>query len=283
MTATTKQPFHHRARHLAWSAILAAHATLAAGAWWMLPGGFPLSHPRFWVNRMIPILIVAVAILARWAGGKRQWGLALRPVFPAIWLGAVVTSVVVFPVTFRLLWIPLALPLVVMLAMLWPERRELSRRWLATSATVALATFVGAFVVWAQRGGDARTRPINPPIPSMALAKSGAHNTRSIRPNNHLSIEPAAALVTVQHDRIFIGVQPLLTFESRSPDRCWTLLARPADRRGPERIATDIVEADDAVHVRYRDDDASWLNVRPADENGSTSIEAVSRLPRDVY
>src|SRR5687768_16850901 len=86
-----------RARHLFWLAILAAHATLAAGAWWMLPGGFPASHPRFWVNQVIPIVVIVVAILARWAGGKRQWGLAspVLVVFPALWLGALVTAVAV--------------------------------------------------------------------------------------------------------------------------------------------------------------------------------------------
>jgi len=51
-------------------------ATLLAGgsdgAWYgggglvvLLPGGFPVGHPRFWVNEALPILVLAMVVAVR--------------------------------------------------------------------------------------------------------------------------------------------------------------------------------------------------------------------------
>jgi hypothetical protein len=41
--------------------IFTAHLVLAAAWWWLMPGGFSPSHPRFWSNHVMPAIIVAVA------------------------------------------------------------------------------------------------------------------------------------------------------------------------------------------------------------------------------
>ena len=59
-----------RAVSLTYLAVLTTHATLAGIALCLLPGEFPMSHPRFWLNRVIPSLILIVA--AAHTGDRRN-------------------------------------------------------------------------------------------------------------------------------------------------------------------------------------------------------------------
>src|SRR5262249_40246315 len=76
---------------------------------------------------------------------------------------------------------------------------------------------------------------------------------------------------------------PLLTFESRSPDRCWTNLSPAEQRIGPLRMVTAVRrDGSDRLAVGYRDDDVSRLDVATSSD-GYALIEAVTHLPRPVY
>src|SRR5947209_10858722 len=86
---------------LFWLMVIAFHAVAAAAWFWLMPGGFPLSHPRFWSGRVIPVLImgiVASAVSASRHGRVDALRLALA-VFPTAWAAASLAGRVAFPIT----------------------------------------------------------------------------------------------------------------------------------------------------------------------------------------
>ena len=70
--------------------ILLGNAGFAAVWWGMMPGGFPVGHPRFGANRAAPALLLAVAVLGLWFAFRRRHD-ALRCVIlglAGMWLAA---------------------------------------------------------------------------------------------------------------------------------------------------------------------------------------------------
>ena len=55
-----------------WRIILTGHAAAAAGWMWMMPGGFPIGHGRWWANRALPLLVIAACMVGAWAGWRRR-------------------------------------------------------------------------------------------------------------------------------------------------------------------------------------------------------------------
>ena len=49
---------------LFWLLVLACHTVAASAWWWLMPGGFPPSHPRFWSNGVAPIAVLVVVATA---------------------------------------------------------------------------------------------------------------------------------------------------------------------------------------------------------------------------
>lgn len=271
---------------LFWLAVFTAHATMAAGAWWMLPHGFSPSHSRFWVNQTLPFVVIAIAILARWAGTKGRWNLAaiLMPMFPALWIGAAITAAIVFPVSFRWLWIPPMAIAILMIAALQPLRKRIEAKWRTSVGFAAFASAViGSSVVLAQRAPDPQTRPLYTSIsPPPARPATLPSDMRTVRLSDAIGIEPSAAVVNIQCARVFIGIQPVLSFISRSPDRSWIAFATRTDRNGPLRRLTDFHRDDTTLELRYLDDTETLLKVT-IDEPDSVAIESLTHLPKAIY
>ena len=51
-----------RTWRLFWLTVLVVHVLLGGAWWWLEPGGFGLAHPRFWANRVAPILGLGLAV-----------------------------------------------------------------------------------------------------------------------------------------------------------------------------------------------------------------------------
>jgi hypothetical protein len=83
-----------RAWRLFWLSVLVAAVLLSAAWWFVAPSGFGTAHPRFWANRVVPIVSLAAALggLAALRGGSRTALRWLLPVWPAAWLGASITG-----------------------------------------------------------------------------------------------------------------------------------------------------------------------------------------------
>ena len=107
---------HMRGRWL-WMAILACQGACALVWWWIMPGGLPWSHPRFFANQVLPLAVAATCVLwvyGTWScleGFARQAVSATLGFWTALWLAACAL--------FRVSALVFAAPGFLVLAWLW--------------------------------------------------------------------------------------------------------------------------------------------------------------------
>jgi hypothetical protein len=273
---------------LFWTAALTAHAFAAAVWWWLMPGGFPIAHPRFWANCVAPavmLMVVVASVVAR--ARKRPSILAsVLIVLPAIWLGLVVGLVLTFPVSG---WIPggAALGVCGVLVIGWVRsyRNATPVRRVIPIAIVAAAA--SAFLPLTQRAGPPTTRPLGAEVLRGENSARDADNVRSVRLRTDLMVQPVDGLVTVRMDRVSMTVQPLLTFISRSPDGFWSNLSpHKSHWLDPPHELASRWWIKDGVAFNYLDPATgeSSLGVTAPDTDALVAtIEAVTRVDEPVY
>jgi hypothetical protein len=102
-----------------------------------------------------------------------------------------------------------------------------------------------------------------------------------------VQVRPREAWVAVHCNGLTIEVQPLLHFESRSPDRCWTNLAPAVDRGSPVLQLLESHFDQDSVQLRYRDLADHVLRVSLPSESAQdppiVTIEGHSHVAAPVY
>lgn len=222
-----------------WVVVIAVHVVAAALWWWATPGGFPVGHARFWLNQVVPIVLVAFAVILVLPPAR-----ALRPALlaavPATYLAAAIAGRVLFPITLRTLWLaPLAIGLVLGL-LWWRLHRTHAKRAVAFAGA---GSALGVFLAVAHAGPPPSTHPA------------------SAQPEDLAALGAPAVTYTAGPLSFYAFAQ--LSFVSRSPDACWTLLATAADRTGPldERVTQD-------SHL---------------DERGALHVDVRTSVPRVVY
>jgi hypothetical protein len=104
MSNSPGKPFAGPAtRSFLWRLVVHLHLVAAATWWWLMPGGFPLVHARFWTNQVFPLAAIALCLACLWA--ERRGHAVLRGAtavtIPAFWLAAMLAAVVVFPYSAR--------------------------------------------------------------------------------------------------------------------------------------------------------------------------------------
>jgi len=82
---------------------LALHFVAAAGCWWVSPKGFPFESSRFWLNSVMPIILVAMAFAGLFAMHRKRWSVAAAVVlsFASAWCAGAIAGRVVFPTSLR--------------------------------------------------------------------------------------------------------------------------------------------------------------------------------------
>jgi hypothetical protein len=80
-----------------------------------------------------------------------------------------------------------------------------------------------------------------------------------------------------------VGIQPLLTFDSRSPDGFLVLLAKPEDRTTPWRALLNAAAAQDRLQLNYADLNRSQLSIESSQAPRQVSLDARSQLPRTIW
>jgi hypothetical protein len=266
---------------LLWLFVLIGHAVGAIGWLWFMPHGFPVAHPRFWANGVVPIVILFVAILAIWAARRERLAVVriVLLALAAMWATAAVSGRVIFPISTPLRWLaPLGLSAAITVAAFGPRLRRVRWPVHSTALAVTLAAGVGAALPWLQRGPDPSTLPLND---GMAAAPSTLAPLDVQVRTRHVGgalVQLNDGQVTFSRDRYFVYVQPLLSFTSRSPDGCWTSLAPRELRVGPRRR---LIQVDDDGLLHYTDDDHSTLAV--SGDESHVDIVAHSRLPQPVF
>jgi hypothetical protein len=269
-----------------WALVWSAHG-LGALAWWLLmPSGYPCADPHFWANGIVPVAVVVLSLVGLNAARRPRPALlsALAVFPPAAWASAATTALLLFPLSAPRL-VPLLLGPALVLAQLtgW-----LWRRWpVPLPGALALlpgALLTGTFMTRAQQAPAPATRPLDEPMPPPA-ANRGARPT-GVSLGQHVWVDVPTARVDVRCGGLFLQVHPLLTFQRRSPDRCWTLFASHSGRGGPLRRLTGwrLPRAPaESLQLRYQDDGSSALEVGAGPAEGSVRIEAHCRLDRPVY
>jgi hypothetical protein len=224
-----------------WLAVLVGHVVLAALWWWLQPGGFSLDHPRFWANRVAPLFGLVLAIGSLWALHRERIDLLrlLLPIWPAAWLAIAVTGKLMFPISLALGWlVPLAAA-TTMAALAFPMRVSEAlgrdpRMRVGLVGSIVVSVLAGAGVVCTQRVPAAATHPVNVRFPvvdsdsSRATIRPGA-----IRLDGNVLIQTSGGSIMVPIAGLTLNVEPILTFSSRSPDGCPTILGGPVERAGP--------------------------------------------------
>ncbi len=198
------------------------------GWWWLAPQGFPLGHSRFWVNAALPWLAVfLLAAGVRSLARPSRFRDPMLMITPGFWVGAGIAAVVLFPSSSVKL-LPLLVPMALGLSIFAGISLERTRR----EALAFLAgAFLGTFVSFSQQAPAASTRPSQTGLESPPTNLGAADIYRE----GVVSFDPAKERISIAVRDTTIELWPLLSFDSRSPDRCWTNLASSQDREGPNR------------------------------------------------
>jgi hypothetical protein len=289
---------------LFWLVVLAGHAVAIAAWWWLMPGGFALSHPRFWVNRVVPIAVLAIIGTAVWASRRRLDLLCPTLVlFPAAWASVSIAARLVFPVTFhRLFLLPLIGAAVMAVAVFLPARRQgpAPRQTLSpwervpegrvranappgAIAALVIAALIGAILPRTQRAPEPDTRPLDAPMPRAIASPGPVESLLNEVSSFRLRVHPSDGSLMIRAGSLRVSIEPLLRFLDRSPDGCWTILAPRALRHGPHLVLESVVKEEDRLLLQYRGDYQAILRVHPGPEGGPVRLEAMARLPRPVF
>jgi hypothetical protein len=263
--------------------ILLSH--LAAAAVWIfvMPGGFPFLHLRFLANRGLPIAVIAVAITGIFAARKGNTPLLQSIILTVAtaWGFASLAGLILFPISGRF---PFVLGMMAACGMLVLAFEPASLKNLRSPITIALCILggiVGAFVPSTQRATSPATHPQQGTTAQLPIGPAISMPLPSpLAPG--LSVTPDEGTVTLRRDRLILTINPVLTFISRSPDRCWTLLAPRAQRTSPPWVLTEWTRADTALRTHYAGIGLTELTVS-AGEGATARIESITEIPVAIY
>ncbi len=247
--------------------VLTIHAAVCALALVFLPRGFAASDIHSWSDTWLPATaaIVIVVGLIRFVFFQAS-GLFVSLLTAAVaggWFAAIVTGNVLFPASIGVERSVGPTAIAIALATLaWATKL---RTWPSLAAGLVGAAF-GFVEVLAQKAPPPSTRPAGG-----TLADVRGEPTKD---------DAASGQVSFPCGKERVRVRPLLTFESRSPDATWTVLA-PPDAFGPRRKFEAFAKEKNGFRARYTDDGESSV-VATKDAKG-LDIEAVSTLPQPVY
>lgn len=212
----------------AWTAVLAAHAIVAAAAIARVPHRFASGSLPSFANDVVPLALLAACLAGAIAGAAGRTAM-LRPIawsLPLFWLALAVSARLAFPESLRTLWLaPVCAS--VALGALGPPLRFLGPPWrlgLVLPASV-LAAAMGVAVVLGTAAPAADTRPIDAPRPENPTAPQPVESAVSVG-----SMQVDAAEVRVHCGDLDLAIRPLLTFGSVSSDGFW------ATSRAPSRV-----------------------------------------------
>ncbi len=263
---------------------------LAFGAWWFVcPKGFPYYLPRFWTNSVIPpvvILLLTAGLLGVIGKGTHLLKITLS-MLTAATIAAVVISKLLYPVSMRAFFlVPACVWVVFLLVLSWrvfclPTQQSRGGRWLLL-VSILFSVAVGAFLPWSQRSWLPVTRPINEPLPQKEFTQWNIPR-EPVRLSDHAVLNAKETALHFTSGDTQLDVFPMLRFISRSPDRCWTLFARRADRIGPRRELTGYCKDDNCIALRYSDDDQSILEVEAFDYTDSVHITSYTSINEPIY
>lgn len=274
------EPTKSRLTRLLVDLIVLGHA-LMAGLWfWVMPSGFPVNHARFWVNSVYPWAIIGLALFA-WCvmRGRR---VSVIVAIAALWLAGAVSARITFPLTFRFLWIfPLfgGLAFAALCVGMWKIGALKGRA--AAILFALVGALLGAAFPLTQKADRPGTRPLGTEIPPFNL-KDQAVPTK-VDLGKHAEFYTGHGVLSIWSGDYDLDVLPLLTFDSRSPDGCWTLLAPGFGTRGPIRRPTAMESDHGSLRLSYPGEFFATLEVKADEEGRRFELISQSQLSQPVW
>ncbi len=240
-----------------------AHAGLAIAWMSAMAGGFDAFHRMSLSNRWVPgglVVMGAVALLGVLVERPRATRHGVVAMC-GLWVGIGAAVLALLSGRVSLLGL---VPLV-----LGAAAAQLIRMPSQTRRSLALVPGIiaGAAVVWAQRSAEPGTRP------------SGG----SIAPVTGAACQWEGTVDFAMARSVRLRVNPLLAFQSVSPDRSWTVLAPGDSWRGRMPRCMALQDDGEELRARFEAEGEASLVVRSAREPSSLTLETVTRLPAAVY
>jgi hypothetical protein len=269
----------------AWVLILAFYL-VGSGVWfYMMPHGFPPGSPHWWANTILPIVTALVSLVGIVALVLRKVGLA-QPILlavPVTWTTSLLVACALFPVSSQQFSIPVLLLAVVFWLAYWKQSPSRALRSWGMIAAGVLAIAVGIGLPFTQQSPEADTRPLNeiPPTREGVLVVRTSENL--VKLGDTIEMSPPNAYARVKCGNVEVYVRPLLTFVSRSPDRCWSSLAPAMYRERSERRFVGRVKEGEPPIYLYRDEANHWLRVAALESSRGAAIESFTQLLQPVY
>lgn len=270
---------------LGWTVILIAHATGAAAWWWLMPGGFPTGHPRFWMNQVLPFVVLLGMLIARSPCPRKPWASDLRfsikAALATFWIVISVALVINFHLTFQWKFLfPLLIGGVMALSLI-RERRGAERllpNWNAVLPVFGF--FLGALVPTWQRALPPATIPR--PDMSVPAGTRGPRTATSLRIDDHTTLSTRKGAVQVSSGTMLLEIEPLLNFTSISRDGCWSIFAPNSGEMWTPNVQGFLHQpGKSAMLYTFMPNVQGRMEVLSDDGSGRNQISAASVL-RDV-
>jgi hypothetical protein len=237
------------------------------GALVLLPHGFALTNVHLWSNTVVPAAAVLAAVFAFVRLVFQRSSTAVSALVAAAaggWTAAVVTGATLFPISMTIS--RCAAPAAVAFALLgiaWWAREQTP----VMITALVIGSGLGALEVFAQRAPPPSTRP--------------AGGTLADVRGEAASDEAANGQIIVPCGKGKLRINPLLSFQSRSPDATWVVLAADEELR-QRRALTHYTKTPNGFRASYTDDGASTL-VATRDKSGGLDVDALTKLAAPVY
>jgi hypothetical protein len=252
------------------------HGSAAAVWLFAMPKGFPVSHPRFWANVVIPLclIVVAVAAIAAFRSNASR-ALGRWCAVPAfLWIGILATGLLLFPGSASPFLVFTLMTVIGLFGYSAWVLLGVDRRSAAVVGVALPALLGGSLVAVAQRGANPATTPLAnamPPLDGLRRAHS------DVQLNDTSTFQVDSASIISRRDGVTVYIAPLLTFTSRSPDRCWTIFSPQHE----SMICDGIAPASDGIGAWYSGREQGFVGIRPVDVG--LQITAYRELSQPVY
>ena len=270
-----------------WSYVFLAHGFAAAFWWWLMPAGFPWSHARFWMNQVLPLAVMTTAVIGCYGLWTKKLTLAKSVIFAILgfWSALVPISWLTFPISARRFGVPAGMILGAVWFAYFLRSPRCARKW-STSAGLIPALFIGGILPFAQRAPDPSVVPRNQPMPFIAEPATRSKDVQTPRLSPTVRVNGATGSIAVTMAPLSIEISPLLSFVSRSPDRCWTIFAAENHRIMPKRILSAQHHQQGHAEFGFTGDANHVLQVWAEDAEGSRTdctIESFTQLEEPVF
>lgn len=255
--------------------IFLGHAVVAVMYWNVSPKGFPLDHHRFWLNSVLPLLVIAVAccgLLRSRVALTLIAGLALA----CGWLGGSLAGRMLFPISSRGFWLLGMLFALAQFTLVGFKLREQETRLIGLAFPALLGVLAGIFSIYAQLPPPASTKPLNLSPPGTEFVTRDNPFRSS---NDVFAFQSSTGEVVARAGQVTIRCNPRLSFDRIAPDGFWSLLAPPS-QRDVSLTAQQVIPNGIPRYV-YADDTTVEFKTNVAGKQ----IDCVSwvRLSEDLY